>query len=110
MGKTYNKLVRDKIPEIIEADGRKCTTEILSDELYLEMIDAKLDEELAEYHKDQCIEELADLVEVIYAAVLARGYTIEELDKIREKKKEERGSFSKRILLREVFNGDADGQ
>ena len=58
--KVYNKLVRDKIPEIIEADGKSCKTKILSDEEYLKMIDAKLDEELAEYHKDQNIEELAD--------------------------------------------------
>lgn len=47
---TYNKLVRDKIPEIIERDGKTCKTEILSDAEYLKMIDAKLDEELAEYH------------------------------------------------------------
>ena len=46
--KVYNKLVRDKIPEIIEADGKSCKTKILSDEEYLKMIDAKLDEELAE--------------------------------------------------------------
>ena len=59
--KTYNKLVRDRIPEIIEASGKTCVTEILSDEAYLEMLDKKLDEELAEYHKDQNIEELADL-------------------------------------------------
>ena len=51
----YNKLVRDRIPEIIESSGKSCTTEILSDEDYLRMIDAKLDEELAEYHKDQNI-------------------------------------------------------
>ena len=60
MIKVYNKLVRDRIPEIIEASGAECKTEILSDEKYLEMIDAKLDEELAEYHKDQNLEELAD--------------------------------------------------
>ena len=62
--KVYNKLVRDKIPEIIEADGKCCKTEILSDEEYIKMIDAKLDEELAEYHEDQNIEELADLMEL----------------------------------------------
>ena len=49
----YEKLVRDKIPEIIEKSGKQCKTEILSDEKYLEMIDKKLDEELAEYHKDK---------------------------------------------------------
>lgn len=45
----YNKLVRDRIPEIIEASGKTCVTEILSDEAYLKMVDAKLDEEFAEY-------------------------------------------------------------
>ena len=100
--KTYNKLVRDRIPEIIEASGAECKTEILSDKEYLEMIDAKLDEELAEYHKDQNIEELADLMEVIYAAAIARGYTIEQLEKVRAKKAEKRGAFQKKILLVEV--------
>lgn len=44
--KVYNKLVRDKIPTIIEADGKKCETEILSDDEYIKMLDVKLDEEL----------------------------------------------------------------
>ena len=76
MRTTYNKLVRDRIPEIIQASGKMCSTEILPDEDYLKYLDAKLDEELAEYHKDQNIEELADLLEVVHAAALARGYTL----------------------------------
>ena len=52
MKKTYNKLVRDKIPEIIGKDHQSCDIEILSDDAYLTMLDAKLDEELAEYHAD----------------------------------------------------------
>ena len=98
----YNKLVRDKIPEIIESSGKNCVTEILSDEDYLRMVDAKLDEELAEYHKDQNIEELADLMEVIYAAAIARGHTLEELEAVRTEKAAKRGAFAKRILLKEV--------
>jgi predicted house-cleaning noncanonical NTP pyrophosphatase (MazG superfamily) len=98
----YNKLVRDLIPDIIAASGKTCVTEILLDEEYLKMIDAKLDEELAEYHKDQNIEELADLLEVIHAAALARGYTLEELEAVRAKKSEKRGGFEKKILLIEV--------
>ena len=47
--KVYNKLVRDRIPEIIKADGNACTTEILPDDRYLQMLDAKLNEELTEY-------------------------------------------------------------
>lgn len=98
----YCKLVRDHIPEIIEASGKTCVTETLSDEDYLRMIDAKLDEELAEYHNDQNIEELADLMEVIYAAAIARGYTIEQLENVRTEKAEKRGNFQKKILLLEV--------
>ena len=99
---TYKKLVRDRIPEIIEASGKTCVTEILSDDEYLCMIDTKLDEELAEYHKDQNLEELADLMEVIYAAAIARGYTIDQLEKVRAEKAEKRGGFQKRMLLLEV--------
>lgn len=103
MIKVYNKLVRDRIPEIIESSGKTCSTEILSPEDYLRMIDAKLDEELAEYHKDQNIEELADLLEVIHAAAIARGYTLEDLEQIRTEKAAKRGGFEKRILLKEVY-------
>lgn len=99
----YNKLVRDRIPKIIESSGKNCVTEVLSDEEYLKMIDAKLDEELAEYHKDQNIEELADLLEVIRAAAVARGYSVEELEKVRAEKAAKRGGFEKKILLKEVI-------
>lgn len=99
----YNKLVRDFIPDIIQACGKSCITEVLSDESYLRMIDAKLDEELAEYHKDQNIEELADLIEVIYAAAKARGYTLEQLETVRAEKAAKRGVFEKKLLLKEVI-------
>lgn len=98
----YNKLVRDRIPEIIENDGKTCRIEILTDEEYIKKVDAKLDEELAEYHKDHNIEELADLMEGIYAAAIARGYSVEELEAVRKKKLQKRGAFVKRILLKEV--------
>ena len=99
----YNKLVRDRIPEIIKASGKACVTEILSDGEYLRMIDAKLDEELAEYHKEQNVEELADLLEVLYAAAKARGYTLEQLEAVRAEKAGKRGAFEKKILLKEVI-------
>ena len=76
---------------------------ILSDKDYLRMVDAKLDEELAEYHKDQNIEELADLMEVIFAATIARGYTMEQLEQVRAEKVAKRGGFEKKILLKEVI-------
>ena len=68
------------------------------------MLDAKLDEELAEYHRDQNIEELADLLEVIRAAAAEHGFTPEELERVRAEKAAERGGFSKRIFLREVLD------
>lgn len=103
MKQEYYKLVRDKIPGIIAASGKDCTTEILTDEEYLVMLDRKLDEELEEYHKDKSIEELADLMEVIMACAVARGYSPEELERVRAEKAEKRGAFKKKILLREVI-------
>lgn len=99
---TYNKLVRDLIPEIIEKSGKKGNFCTLSDDEYLKMIDAKLDEELAEYHKDQSLEELADMLEVIYSAALARGYTAEELEKARVEKAQKRGVFKNKLFLIDV--------
>lgn len=98
----YNKLVRDRIPEIIEASDKSCKTEILSQQDYINMLDAKLNEELTEYQESKSLEELADLLEVMEAVVKARGYTWEELLSIREEKRIQRGGFEKRILLKEV--------
>ena len=98
----YHKLVRDRIPEIIEADGKTCTCSVLSEEDYLRMLDEKLNEELAEYQESKSMEELADMMEVIRAVVLARGSSPEEVEEIRRKKAEKRGGFEKRILLEEV--------
>lgn len=98
--KTYNKLVRDRIPGIIADCGKDpIIRPILSDDEYIELLNKKLHEELMEYQRDQTIEELADLLEVIYAAAAARGYTAEQLDDVREVKAAARGRFEKRILL-----------
>lgn len=109
MTKQYHKLVRDRIPEIIESSGKICETEVLADDEYLRMVDAKLDEELAEYHKEQNIEKLADLMEVIFAAAIARGYSIEQLEQVRVQKAKKRGAFEKKILLKSVFDPNKDG-
>ena len=100
---SYHKLVRDKIPQIIRAQGKTCVTEILSEEAYLQMVDAKLQEELTEYQESKSLEELADLLEVMEAAVKARGYTWEELTAVRDEKRQKRGGFADRILLKEVI-------
>ena len=98
----YNKLVRDKIPEIIENDGKTCTCSILSDEEYLKKLDEKLGEELAEYQESKSMEELADLLEVMRAVAAARGSSMEEVEKIRQEKARKRGGFEKKILLEKV--------
>lgn len=104
MAKTYNKLVRDYIPEIIESSGKVCITATLSDEDYIHMLDQKLQEELTEYQETKDLEELADLLEVIAAAAKARGCSWEQLMQIRNQKREQRGGFEKKILLMEVFD------
>lgn len=91
------KLVRDKIPQIIEAAGKKPIIEILSDEDYLIELDKKLNEEVAEYQSDKSIEEMADVLEVLFAICEARGYSIDELMQAREGKREKRGGFKDRI-------------
>lgn len=101
--KAYHKLVRDRIAEIIEADGKTCVCETLADEDYLRLLDAKLTEELSEYQESHSLEELADLLEVLRAVVQARGWTWEQLELVRQEKAARRGGFEKKILLKEVL-------
>ena len=77
---TYHKLVRDRIPEIIEQSGSQCTCAVLSQEDCLLMLDKKLGEELEEYQESKSMEELADLLEVIHAVAKARGSSMEEIE------------------------------
>ena len=101
--KTYNKLVRDKIPEIISKDNRKAITKILNDEEYLNELNKKLKEEVSEYFEDNNVEELADIVEVIYGILNAKNVTVEEFENIRKTKVEKRGAFQEKIFLEKVI-------
>ena len=98
----HDKLVRDRIPEIIEASGKTCVTRPLSDGEYVAALDRKLTEELAEYHADGSMEELADLLEVMMAVAKARGHDFSEVEAIRRDKAERRGGFEQRIWLESV--------
>lgn len=102
MKKTYNKLVRDKIPEIIENDNKKCTISILNKEEMLIELDKKLQEEVKEYLESKEIEELADIMEVIEGILIANGSTMDKLNYIKSKKKESRGGFQKNLFLIDV--------
>lgn len=75
-----------------------------SEDAYLERLDEKLNEELAEYQESKSLEELADLLEVIRAVVAARGFSMAQLEELREQKAAERGGFQRRILLTEVIS------
>jgi len=99
MKKTYNKLVRDNIPEICRANGAEPETRILSEEEYKVEVRKKLGEEAAEYVQDDNLEELADILELVKANAETKGSSLEEVEKIRAKKAEERGGFTKRIFL-----------
>ena len=98
----HNKLVRNNIPQIIEAAGKQAVTRVLSDEEYLAELDRKLTEECAEYQADKNVEELADVLEVLYAIAAARGYYVQELERMRVAKVEKRGGFADRIFLEKV--------
>lgn len=96
-GAVMGKLVRDRIPEIIKNDGKTPIIEILSNEDYLKELDKKLNEEVAEYQTDKSIEEMADVLEVLFAICEARDYSVDELKHVRESKREKRGGFKDRI-------------
>lgn len=98
--KVFNKLVRDKIPEIIRAKGENCETRILGDEEYIKELETKLQEEMREYLESGDIEELADLEEVLRAILDVKNCSYSEFEKIRQKKVDKRGAFKNRIYLK----------
>lgn len=97
--KIYKKLVRDKIPEIIEKDNLVPICRTLNNKEYQIELNKKLVEEVKEYLKSQETEELADIVEVIYSIVKLKNISLEDFEKIRIDKVEKRGSFDKKIFL-----------
>ena len=104
--KIYNKLVRDKIPEIINNDNEIAITRTLHDVEYLNELNKKLEEEVKEYLEADNIEELADIVEVIYGILNLKNVSIEEFEIIRKNKVEKRGAFNKKIFLEKVIEDE----
>ena len=102
----HEKLVRDRIPAIIEAAGKTCVTRTLNDADYIAALDGKLREELNEYLADGSMEELADLLEVMMAVAEARGHRFDEVEAIRRDKAAQRGGFRERIWLESVTQPD----
>lgn len=101
--KVYDKLVRDRIPEIIEASGNKCDIEVVSDEVALEYLYKKLNEEVGELLEDKNLDEIADCLEVLFAIGAKYGYSEDEVLGRRNEKKLERGGFEDNLLLKSTY-------
>lgn len=100
---TYNKLVRDKIPENIDSNpGKKCKYRILDDTEYLTELNKKVLEEANEFIEENSIEELGDLMEVINAIMKLKGYKMEEVYKAMKAKEEKKGAFNDKFYLEYV--------
>ena len=106
--KVYNKLVRDKIPDIIEADGKTAKTRILNNADYLQELINKLYEEFEEFKADNSVEELADIEEVLLAIAEALDIKPGELAHKMAEKAVKRGAFKKRIFLESVEDTHAE--
>lgn len=104
--RTYNKLVRDKIPELIERNGEKCHFKKLDKRVYIKELRKKFLEELNEYLQaksdTEAIEELSDVLEVMYALSNIHGKCIKDVEEVRQNKFIERGGFDEMVYLMAV--------
>lgn len=110
MERVFNKLVRDKIPEIIEAKNEQVEFKILSDQEYLTEIKVKLLEECNEVinakNKEEMLEELADLLEVMKALAKKDNYSLSDIEKVAKQKALKRGAFDEKIYLIKTITKD----
>ena len=99
----YNKLVRDKIPEIIKQKGTMPVTHIASESEYWQKLKEKLQEEVSEFLESESIEEIADILEVLEAIYEVKKFSQNEIQKVKEEKVHTRGSFKNKIILEETL-------
>ncbi|MEZ3165224.1 nucleoside triphosphate pyrophosphohydrolase [Halorubrum sp. RMP-47] len=102
MAEEFDKLVRDRIPQVIKENGEEPTIHHADGDEYSERLAEKLDEEATEYLESREVSELADVLEVVHAIRKDRGVTLEELQEIRTQKAKERGRFDEGIVLERV--------
>ena len=98
----YDKLVRDRIPEVIRQAGKQPVTDDLPRKAMSAALDRKLQEEVQEYLESGSIEEMADVLEVLHGIAFHKGISWDEVESVRLRKREERGGFEKGIMLLEV--------
>lgn len=101
--KSYNKLVRDKIPEIIKEAGKTCNIRYADEKEQLKLLEEKIQEEVSEYIEAKNLEELADIMEVLFGLAKNLGFSEEELLKCREDKRNQRGGFEEGVVLLEIY-------
>lgn len=101
--KEYNKLVRDRIPEIIETAGKEYSTKIVQPDETVEYLIKKFSEEIDEFKEDHSIEELADILEIVHGLAYHLDIDLKELESVRKKKADERGGFKESIVLEKVW-------
>ena len=101
--KVYDKLIRDRIPEIIEASGSKCKIEVVSDEVALEYLYKKLGEEVDELLSDKNLDEIADVMEVLFAIGKKYGYSEDRVLEGRNEKRDSRGGFEDNLILKKTY-------
>jgi len=106
----HDKLVRDKIPEIIHSKGKTCKTRKLESAEFALELKKKLQEEVKEYLEEPSSEELADILEVVDELASTEGVTLDYVFRIKEEKKKARGGFSDRIFLESVTEAEPGGK
>ena len=97
--KRYNKLVRDKIPEILTENNKRHVYHVADPLEFEAKLKEKLQEEVSEFLEDPCLEELADVQEVVFALLREKGWTLADLNKVRERKLSSRGGFEAWYIL-----------
>ena len=93
------KLARDRIPEMVKKNGFKATFYTTDETEYRQRLRDKLQEEVTEYLEDNNLEELADILEVVYALAQCDGASLDQLEAVRKKKAHDNGSFQKRLII-----------
>ncbi|MBX4200644.1 nucleoside triphosphate pyrophosphohydrolase [Candidatus Parcubacteria bacterium] len=97
----YNKLVRDNIPDYIKGKGEAVIFHIATEQEYWQKLKEKIGEEAVEFSKNESIDELADILEIIDAIIDYKQFDRQEIEKVKVQKAEKKGKFSKRIILDE---------